>query len=152
MRAVCIDAGFLIAYYDKKDNNHSKALDYFSQHLDIPESRLIIPWPILYEVVCTKLVKHEGKMKDMERDWKKFKVNDKLELLDDRDFREQALEECFSELKKESKHYRPLSLVDRIIRNVISSKEIGLLITFNQKDFYDVCERNNCYMVCAEAR
>lgn len=143
MKTVFVDSCFLIALYDKRDKDHSKATDYFAKYFDNISNKLIVPWPILFETVSTKMVRHRKGIELLEKDWKTLKAQQRLELLNDLDYREKALDECFKETQKEHQHYRTISLVDRVIRNMLSDVDlkIDLFITFNVKDFVDVCKK-----------
>ncbi|MFZ0890688.1 MAG: hypothetical protein WA005_19790 [Candidatus Binataceae bacterium] len=77
----------------------------------------------------------------MKRDFALFKAQGRLNLLDDSEFREQSLTEYLAEPERPRSHYRPLSLVDRVIRRVLSDLTLDVLLTFNVRDFVDVCRR-----------
>lgn len=68
---------------------------------------------------------------------------ERLVYIDDSDFREKAIMDVFKELDRDHTHYRTLSLVDRVIREILSKPnlKIDLFKTFNEKDFMDVCKR-----------
>ena len=143
MKTVCIDAGFLIALYDETDEYHSRAKDYFVQYFDIVQNQLLVPWPILYETVSTRMVRHRKRMDMLKKDWETLEKQRRLVLLDDLPFRVKAIDECFEESRKDPRRYRALSLVDRVIRNMLSEVniKIDVFITFNVGDFIDVCKR-----------
>lgn len=143
MKSVCVDAGFLIALYDETDEYHSRAKDYFVQYFDIVQNQLLVPWPILYETISTRMARHQKRMGILKRDWETLDEQRRLVLLDDLPFRVKAIDECFQESTKDPRRYRDLSLVDRIIRNMLSEVniKIDVFITFNHGDFMDVCKR-----------
>lgn len=143
MKTICIDSGFLIALYNEGDCHYNLAQAYSKQYLDVTQNILLVPWPILYEAISTKMVKNKKKMDTLKRDWKVLERQGRIELLDDSPFRERAIAECYEEVKRELNHYRGLSLVDRVIRYVLSETNIriDLFITFNPGDFSDICER-----------
>jgi hypothetical protein len=64
-------------------------------------------------------------------------------LLDDLPFRKKVINQCFDELSKPPANRRNLSAVDRVIREILSDRSlrISALITFNPRDFEDVCRR-----------
>lgn len=141
MITICVDAGFLIALYDEADAYHSQANDYFTDYFASTQNHLLIAWPILYETISTRMVRNRRRMDNFNRDWKTFQLQQRLILLDDREFRESAIDECFAETRNSLQHYRSLSLTDRVLRNILSeiNIKIDLFITFNVRDFYDVC-------------
>ncbi len=142
MRTVYVDSGFLIALYDETDEHHSSAKDYFVKYFDAIPNKLVVPWPIFFETISTRMAKNQKRISMLEKDLKKLKEQQRIEFLNDVDYREKALEECFKETQK-SCNYRSLSLVDRVIRYMLSdvSLRIDYFITFNVKDFADVCKK-----------
>lgn len=97
MSYVCVDSGFLIGLYDERDQHHQKAKEHFSDHVDNDLNQLVIPWPILYESVSTRMVKRQNSIAMLERDWRKLEASGQLIMLDDGEFRESAMEECLAE-------------------------------------------------------
>jgi len=58
------------------------------------------------------------------------------------------MDECFDELARPAVQAQSLSLVDRVIRKMLSDVNIHIeaLITFNPADFADVCKRTNRHL------
>ena len=150
MKSISVDAGFLIGLYDESDQFHLKAAEYFLSFFDSTRNRLLIPWPVLYETVSTRMVKNRKGLALLERDWKLLRGQGRLELLPDTQFRDAAIDECFEELGKPNPHYRSLSAVDRVLRKMLSDVNIQIhaFVTFNPKDFRDVCIRFGCELHC----
>lgn len=71
MRHVCVDAGFLIGLYDDRDQHHEIAKGHFSRLFGGGGNRMVLPWPILYEAVSTRMVGNRNGMNRLENDWKK---------------------------------------------------------------------------------
>lgn len=142
MSDICVDASFLIGLYDERDGRHNQAREYFLRYFPEGDNRLVIPWPIVYEAVSTTLVKNKKGMHLLERDWKLLSGQQRLQLLSDLPFREGIVDECFDELQKPAPHYRKLSAVDRVIRRILSDSNIriSIFLTFDPKDFVDVCK------------
>ncbi|WP_163999702.1 hypothetical protein [Pyxidicoccus caerfyrddinensis] len=138
---VCVDACFMLALYDKKDGHHEVATELFQQLFDSASHQLVVPWPILYETVSTRMTRRRESMEFLERDLTHLRRQNRLLMLFDRKMREQALGECFDELKRRGSSYRALSLVDRVMRLMLLNPKHRLhaLITFNRDDFEDVC-------------
>jgi predicted nucleic acid-binding protein len=138
---ICADAGFLIGLYDETDQHHKDATGYFSVLFESRANRLVIPWPTLYEAVSTRPARRRRAVELFERHWKYLLFRQQLELLSDLPFRDGVVDECFAELGKD--HPRELSAVDRILRKVLSDTQLRIdaFITFNERDFADVCRR-----------
>jgi predicted nucleic acid-binding protein len=114
---ICVDTGFLIGLYSEKNpSRHSKAESIFVQYFKNEfQNKLLVPWPILYEAVTTKITKNQKRMETLNRDWKTLHRQGRLELLDDTPFREKAIDESFEETKRDPLNYRGLSLTDRAV-------------------------------------
>ena len=132
---ILVDTGFWIALYDTGDSRHARALANSDL---VEEYPVVVPWPVLYEAVGTRLVKRQG----FARFENVLKRSDTL-LLDDCPYREDCLDEVFSKGK------RPLSLVDSVLRHILDDTDVRIegLLTFNPKDFSDVCARRGVEIV-----
>src|ERR1700722_7612659 len=150
MRAICVDTGFLIGLYDLSDDFHDKAKKHFLDLLDSSPNHLLIPRPVLYETVSTRMVKNRPGLTQMQNDWKRLLVQRRLNLVSDVSYRETLADECFNELTRPTEQYRNLSAVDRIIRRMLSDNNlrISAFLTFNPKDFSDVCRAIDCELYC----
>ena len=49
-----VDTGFFIALFDPRDNHH---IDACEKQEYLENLSIVIPWPILYETINTRLVK-----------------------------------------------------------------------------------------------
>jgi predicted nucleic acid-binding protein len=141
MKNICADAGFFIGLYDSRDPYHQEATTHFTHLFDREGNRLLIPWPVLYETLRTKMARNRKALLLLERDWKRLLTQQRLDLLPDEQFREAAITECFDELRKPPYHYRAVSMVDRVIRGMLADANLRIdaFITFNPEDFADVC-------------
>jgi predicted nucleic acid-binding protein len=146
VKAICADTGFLIGLYDPTDEFHSKAKKYFLDFFDSGPNHLLIPWPVVYETVSTRMVKNKSGMALLQGDWKRLSAQRRLDLISDGRYRDNVVDECFEELGKPQTHYRNLSAVDRVIRKMLSDKSlrVSALLTFNPKDFIDICRAVSC--------
>jgi predicted nucleic acid-binding protein len=132
MNNILIDTGFWYALYNEREkeyyNKAHELLDYLSL------GNIIIPFPSLYETINTRFSKHIRGLED----FKRIIERNNAKLIDDSSYKSDALKLVFesSLLLK-----RPLSLVDLIIRLMLSDEklDINYLISFNPKDFIDVC-------------
>jgi predicted nucleic acid-binding protein len=149
MRNFCVDSGFLIALYDSTDQYHTPAQQLFQENFDTPYNRFALPWPIMYESLSTRLARDRRRVESVERDLKRMEMRKQIQYLDDRPFRDQAFEDFLREIDKPRVHYRALSLVDRVVRLMLSdiNLKIDFLITFNGGDFHDVCRRSRIVMI-----
>lgn len=143
MSAICVDAGFLIALCDETDQYHTMANGRFIDYFHQTRNQLLAPWPILYEAVSTRLVRHQRRMKVLRRHWRLLDRERRLTLLDDQPLRSTALKECMAEVDRDPGVYRSLSLVDRVIRALLADGtfHIHYFLTFNVPDFADVCQK-----------
>jgi len=144
-QAVCVDTCFLIGLYHDRDQYHAAASVHFSQLFDNGINRMLLPWPIVYEAVSTKLVRDGNRMRVLERDWGLLRRRGQLELLSDEPYRENVMQDCFAELERPNGNYRTLSAVDRVLRNILMDRTIPIraFVTFNIPDFADVCRKYN---------
>ena len=133
-KVALIDAGFWIALLDcrNRDGYHYSAVDLFGR---IEDWHAIIPWPVLYEVVSTRLVKNNQKLLQLSSALRMPGI----ELIDDAPYRELALGKALNSMH----HICNLSLVDCVLREMIADVNLRIdgLATFNYRDFEDVCRR-----------
>ena len=91
----------------------------------------------------------------LERDWKYLLMHKRPTLISDVPFREDVVDESFSELRKPDPVRRNLSLVDRVIRRILMDRSVRIdaLIAFNPRDFADVAKpiSEKCFPNCATA-
>lgn len=129
---ILIDSGYWFGLFDKADSYHSLA----NAIADLIEDyKMIVPYPSMYEVLNSKFIKDEQRLIQFEEIMK----SDRVEFIFDEGYREEALNNTYSI------HRKPIpkiSLVDSIIREIIKdiNIKIDFVITFNEKDFKDVCD------------
>jgi len=141
MKKFLVDTGYLIALYDSSDDalRVQQARRSFRSLFQVEANSLIIMWPVLYETLNTRLSKRIDIVEQIDRDWTKMGATKQIQYVEDAGFRERALLEWRAELRR-GRHYRPLSLVDRVLRNaILSPLKLNALLTFNPGDFQDVC-------------
>jgi predicted nucleic acid-binding protein len=139
---ICADSCFLIALYDETDGYHSRALACFGAYIERGRHSLLVPWPVMYESVSTRMARAPARMARINTHLKTLRLARKLDFLDDTGFREAAITQCFA-VGAQSKPPRSLSLVDCVVREMLSDKTLQThaLATFNVKDFYDICRK-----------
>lgn len=135
MNSLLVDSGFWYALYTPRDQFHQKAIEIepFLANTDI-----IFPYPTLYEVLNTAFVKDKTSLLQI-----KELINSPNSIcIDDSKYLSSAIELT---LKKENDK----SLVDNIIRLMLEdiNLKINGLITFNARDFYDVCATRGIVLI-----
>jgi hypothetical protein len=97
---------------------------------------IIIPWPIAYERLRTRFVRNRLALERFEQEMRSQRVNQ----VDDAPYRQEALA---LSIESSLRRGRPLSMVDCVLRLLIDdvSTKIRYFVTFNQRDFVDVCTR-----------
>jgi len=142
MKNFLADTGYLIALYDPSDDplQIEKAKRSFRSLFEREGNRLIVMWPVLYETLNTRLTKRIDLVEEIDSEWAKLEARGRLQYVDDQPFRERSLLEWRNELRRGG-HYRPLSLVDRVLRQaILSTLKLNAVLTFNRGDFEDVCK------------
>jgi predicted nucleic acid-binding protein len=144
---ICIDSGFLFALCDPTDRYHKGAPELFAELFEDIPAVLVVPWPILYETFNSHLVRRRSSIEELDRHFSRLRVHDRLQLVDDSPYRDSEFEATLSAVKRPP--YRPLSLVDGIIRKMITDPELRIdtLLTLNAPDFRDVCLLARCEIV-----
>jgi len=133
------DTGFWYAMFDRADQHHSKAKDK-AEVLEL--FQIVLPWPTLYETLRTKFVRNSAALGQFERFLKRPNVT----YLDDAAFRDAAFELA---LESSLRRDRALSMVDCLIRLLLEdvNTRISYLLTFNERDFADVCRRKGIEII-----
>ncbi len=137
-KTILCDACYWIALLDSRDAYHCQARSIF-KHIGFHQ--IITPYPVLYEVISTRLVKRKDRLlefgKILQKHW---------EIVCDKPYRDDSIHEIVHH-----GNTRNLSLVDVVIRKILQNDARGFavhaLVTFNEKDFYDVCESKNITLI-----
>lgn len=133
-----LDTGFWYALYDDRDSRYEDAqilADLLDRH------NLIMPWPCLYETLNTRFVRR--------REWvdsfSAYVMRASTVYLPDEEYRQYALEQV---LRHETSGLS-ISLVDEVMRSALLDPNIKIdaMITFNQRDFYDICYSRNIELI-----
>lgn len=117
--------------FDPHDSYHKEA----TAKLEILVSHeLVLPWPTMYEALCTRFVRKRACLANFER----FLKSPRIKYLDDHQYREDAFE---LSMQKSLREFRPISMVDCMLRLALEDKnnKLDVLATFNESDFIDVC-------------
>ena len=139
MKHVLADTGVWLALFDGRDQYHNEA-QVKAQGLE--RFRLVLPWPTLYETLRTRFVRDRRALSGFERYLKRPNVT----YLDDQPYRDEAFRYSMESSLRLS---RPLSMADCAIRLILDDVDtkIDYLITFNQRDFIDVCQRRRIELI-----
>ena len=128
---IIVDTSFWFALFTPGDPDHAAASNKASI---LDWAPLIFPWPVLYETINTKLIKNRVGITRLDS---LIKSRNAI-LIDDADYRGLALQ---ATIRESHAQVRTISLVDMVIRFVIDDPNIRIaaLLTFNERDFADVC-------------
>jgi predicted nucleic acid-binding protein len=133
MSSLLVDTGVWYALCDPRDRTVTQEAieDIYSR---VKVHSIVLPWPIAYETLRTRFVRSRLAMERFERELKRPRVA----LLDDTPYRGDALS---LSIESSLRRGRPLSLVDCVIRLLLEDARarIRYLVTFNPRDFVDVC-------------
>ena len=148
MANICADAGFFIGLHDPQDPYFTAANALFRAYLETSPHRLLVPWPILYESLNTRMARRQDSVREFRTRCDDLERQRRLLKLDDVPYREMALLEGFEESRKAA-GYRPLSLTDRVVRHMLYDEAIRIdyFVTFNVGDFADVCRKRGIRMI-----
>jgi predicted nucleic acid-binding protein len=139
-KRVLTDACFWIALVDPKEERH---LESVATSEILEKYEVLIPWPCMYETVCTKMA---GKSDCLER-FEKLLDNRKVIPLEDEGYRDQALIESF---KMNRGNRKGISLADCVIREILKSEnqKISFFISFDGRaGFADLCKKANIELI-----
>jgi len=138
-KTVLVDTGFWYALYTRGDGYYEQAQT--KQEL-LEHANVLIPWPSLYETLNSRFAKNAVGLRSFEALLRQAHVI----LLADEPYRDMALEACFRTAFSRS---RPIALVDMVIRLIVEDRNVRKhgLLTFNPRDFHDVCTRHRIEML-----
>ena len=130
-----VDTGFWIALFDPQEDQH-EVVGENDSWLDL--ATVVVPWPVLYETVRTRFVRHPEWLQVFDQRLKKPNVV----FIDDAPYCQEAYELSvdFSTRLK-----RPISMVDMLCRLLIDDPNVRIdyMLTTNPGDFHDVCRTNS---------
>jgi hypothetical protein len=103
---------------------------------------LLLPWPCLYEVISTRLVRRRDRTLQFEQ----FIKRPQIQRLDDIQYRDAALDAVFEAAQLTGRSH---ALVDGDIREILKdiNLRIDYMLTFNSNDFQDVCQARRIELV-----
>ena len=135
-KKILADTGFWFALFNEDDKYRSEALKIED---DIQVHSLLIPWPTLYEAIRTKVAKRRDNVLKLKR----YIEKPSTFLVEDEIYRKESLEYV---LENNIRHF---SLVDHVVRSMLSDRSLRIdgFVSFNPKDFYDVCDARKIEML-----
>ena len=130
-----VDSGFFFALFNPRDQRHEDACEK-QEWLDI--LALVMPWPTLYETVNTRFVRQRETIARFES----IMRAPGTEFLDDNPYRLAAYSYTIGQAK--TRHHA-LSLVDSVLCAILDDVNVRIdaMLTFNHRDFADVCRTQN---------
>jgi predicted nucleic acid-binding protein len=134
-----VDTGYWYALLDDQDQHHAAARGKVEQ---LSRSQYLIPWPVMYETLCTRFVKRHQAVRSFES----FLKRPNAIKVDDAKYRDDAIALALNTAKP---HPNALSAVDCVLRLVLDDPSVPIkcLFTFNPKDFRDICMRRGIEIV-----
>lgn len=142
MKSILVDTCFWFALLGTRQAELKPIAERIFNRVKLNQDTLIIPFPTLYETVNTKLLREKNQTA---ADWFLAQLNSNplfLKVYDDV-YRDDAFAMTCSNRN------RGISLVDNILRVMMEddSLRIDALITFNARDFVDVCTRREIILI-----
>ncbi len=138
-KTILVDTGYWFALYNPRDQYHTQAA---SKENLLRNMNLLIPWPCLYETMNSRFVRDKNTIRNFETLLKLEQV----EILSDESYRELALQATLSWARRSERNISLVDMVIRLILDDVNVKKHGLL-TFNNKDFIDICTKHRIEMV-----
>lgn len=129
-----VDTGAWLALFDPRAEHH-RAIVAVADLIDL--AHLVMPWPVAYETLRTRLVRRPAWVAAFDQRLKRPSVT----FIDDADYREDAYALTIGSA---TSGHRDLSMVDMLCRLLIEDPNVDIkyFLTVNRKDFYDVCARH----------
>ena len=127
-----VDSGFFFALFNPRDQHHDDACEKqdWLEHLAV-----VMPWPTLYETINTRFVRQPETMARFES----IMQAPDTEFLDDNPYRLAAYSYTIEQGK--TRPHLALSLVDSVLYAILDDVNVRIdaMLTFNHRDFADVC-------------
>ena len=131
-KIILTDTCFWLGLVDPRDQYHEMS----NTIADVIEGhQIVFPWPCLYETISTHLTRRREQLLYLEKLIKKPEIT----LLDDTEYKDNALEEVFNSNRLGFTY----SLTDSVIREILKdiNVRVDYLVTYNNRDFEDICQK-----------
>ncbi|MCD4658043.1 MAG: hypothetical protein K8S87_10945 [Planctomycetes bacterium] len=138
MYKALIDTGFFkgLISSDELEQNEYRIIN---NRLIDESIKLIVPFPILYEITVSGLYKNNKHTKFIKL-WKQMLIQERITLVYDDFIRDECLQKYFDENK--DVNYSKLSLVDRVIYEILKRKyETIRYIVTGDSELANLCAR-----------
>ena len=134
-----VDTGYWYALLDERDQYHKDAVSNYDY---LQRMHYLIPWPVMYETLCTRFTRQRLSVKKFENILKSPNAT----TLNDNNYREAALALTLDTTKP---HPNTISAVDSVLRLILDDRaiRINFMFTFNHNDFKDICLRRNIKII-----
>ena len=138
-RTALVNTGYWHALLYDRDEHHADAVEKSNRLLQL---RYLIPWPVMYETLHTRLARRPSALRQFEQILKRQNAVK----LDDVKYRDAALAIAFDTAKP---HPNAISAVDAVLRLVLDdpSTQVDCMFTYDRGHFEDVCRRRNVEML-----
>lgn len=139
MNNIVLDTGFWRAIFTNDDKYFDTAKQISDKYIDNPSYKILVPYPTMYELLRTEYVANKSATEAIERELGKKC----FEKVCDVSYRDTALELTLSDKK------RNISIVDNILRLMLEDTNLKIkgIVTFNVRDFADVCKSNDILLI-----
>ncbi len=134
MKYALTDTGFWFALFNDRDRHHTEAVN-IHERIQF-QTRILIPWPILYETLRTQFVEKSEPL----RKFRNIVTNPNVERIDDSPYREDALN---TTLRKQCR-FPKMSMVDCLLYLMMQSGEFRIVhfATFDSgRHFGQICAK-----------
>ncbi|MBR8317593.1 MULTISPECIES: hypothetical protein [Burkholderia cepacia complex] len=133
---ILVDTGVWYAMFVRRDQ-HAAEIQNKVEFLEAPYE-VVIPWPTVYETLKSGFVKHAKALDLFER----FLKNPHVRFLNAEQYLTDAFDLSFDLSLRRG---RPMSMVDCLLRLLIDDVDVRIdgLLTFNARDFADICLKRN---------
>jgi hypothetical protein len=149
LRGFLLDSSYLFALYGDEGERTRFATESFTAFFSKNENVLLVPWPVLYESFNSEFSERRDRVERLNSDWSKLRRLKRLEYVDDSRFRQNCLDEWLGSSKEKSGRFRGLSLVDRILMELVEdrSRNVEALLTFDLRDFSGFCGKRKIEII-----
>lgn len=139
MRYVITDTCYWLGLVDQTDQHHEKSIKIYNV---IKNDLIIFPFPCFYEIIRDKFLKDKRRLTTLENILKSSNVK----YISDTDYIDDALIKVYELNKRKGDSY---SIADVVLREMLSDDTLRIdsFITYNVKDFYDVCGKRKIEIV-----
>ena len=136
---ILADTSFWIALFDPRDQYHREATEK-EQWLE--GATIVMPWPIMYETVRTRLARRLERILLFDR----YLKRPQIVFVDDSLLRDEAYRLA---VEYSVNLRRPMSMVDVLCRLLIEdvNTQIDAVLTTNPGDFDDVCRSSRVMLL-----